>query len=391
MRAFPGLPPISGGYKPRFKRCPFFIKYALRNLMRRKGRETVVVLVIVISVATNSTLIAASESQQIILNETSKATNFDFFICLDRPSNTMLLEEYLEPFRENLVFCEFGYYTQAKVNGYTLFFIGAPMNASYFNYPLVSGRWFERDEDGVVLTENLARTLGVKVGDFLVVSNEIASINVTVVGIRRDLVFNVPIVPLNTAQKLDNSTGKVNAIVVKAKGGVDLDSLIGELSLSLPNFLWYVKKSGLVELGTRVLTDAFQTIAAIMIVFTWITSLLLIFSIAGQDINEERTNITILRALGMNRRSCILLVISKLLILGTFAAILCALFTPAFLIFFSTFLSQTMTVSIPLTFSPDVLMRPILFILATIFPSGLALGIYIMHGGRGKAIRLAEL
>ena len=43
---------------------PLFFRYALRGLSRRKGRELVVVLVIVISVTVNSALTAASESRR---------------------------------------------------------------------------------------------------------------------------------------------------------------------------------------------------------------------------------------------------------------------------------------------------------------------------------------
>jgi putative ABC transport system permease protein len=376
MRSFPGLPSMSGGSKPRFSRGPLSFRYAFRSLARKREREAAVVLVIVISVTINSTTIAASESQQILLDETSKALNFDFFICLNNRYSTTLLDKKLEPFMKDMAFSEWGYYTQAKASGYTLSLIGAPVNASYFNYTLVGGRWFKEDEDGIVLTENLAKILNAKVGDALALSNEMITVNATVVGLRQDLVFNVPIIPLSTAQKLDNSSGKVNAIVVKAKEGVNIDGLIQDIRRSIQYYFWHIKKTGVTDIAADVLTKAFQSTAAVMIAFTWVTSLFLIFSIAGQDINEERTVMTILRALGMKKRNCILIMISKLLILGLFASLLCAFFTPIILGLFSEFLSQTTTFSAPLHLSSSVLLSSVFFILATILISGLALGVY---------------
>jgi len=376
IRSFTGLPAMIGGSKSKFRRGPLFLRYAFRSLARKKGRETVVALVIVIGVIVNSMLIAASESQWTVLNETSNALMFDFYICLNTRFNTNLLEKRLAPFRENATFIEFGYYTQAKAAGYTLLFIGAPFNASYFSYSLVSGRWFEGNESGAVLTENLIRTLKVKVGDVLTLSNDINQINVTVLGVRRDLVFNVPIVSLDSLQELDNAEGKVNAIVVEAKKDVDLDRLIHNIRWGMPNYLWHIKKEGIIDVAVDVLTKAFQSTAAVMITFTWITSLLLIFSVAGQNINEEKVVITILRALGMNRKRCILIVVLKLLLLGMAATFLCTLFTPFILGIFSNFLSQTTNFSVPIRFSANMILSSGFFILATILPSGLSLGIY---------------
>ena len=387
MKSSPGVPLASSESKPRFKRGPLYIRYAFRNIIRKKGRELIVVLVIVIAVATNSTLLAASESQQIILNGVSNAINLDFFICLSRPVDTSLLVKPLATFQKNLTFAEFAYYTQAKAKGYTLFFIGAPTNSSYFNYSMIRGRFLENEEDGIVLTENLVKTLKADVGDVVAISNEITSINATVVGVRLDLVFNVPLVSMSTAQKLNNVTGKVNAIVFKTNEGVNIDRLVRDMRRRLPDYLWYVPKTGLIDLATEIYSDAFQSTAGVMIVFTWITSLFLIFSIAGQDINEERTTINILRALGMSKRSCISLVITKLLILGLFAACLGALITPTFLILFALFLSYTMAFTIPLTLTSGVLASLTLFILATIIPSGLALGIYATKGEIISALR----
>ncbi len=387
IKSFPGLPAMSGSSKPRLGHGPLFLKYALRSLTRRKGREVAIVIVIAISVAVNSTLIAASESQQAILNETSKALNFDFFICLNRRFNSTLLEKDLKPFVGNITSSEFGYYTQVKAAGYTFFVIGTPINATYFSYSLVEGRRFKESEDGVILSENLARTLNMRANDILTFSNERISLDVTVVGVRRDPVFNVPIVPLYTAQKLEGSEGRVNAIVIKAKEGVNLDRLIQDVRRNIPGYLWHIKKPGVIDIVSDVLTKTFQSTAAVMIVFTWVTSLLLIFSIAGQDINEERVVITILRALGMSKEKCILMIVFKLLILGLLAAFFCILFTPLILQIFSEFLSRNMIFSAPIGLSTGVLLSSALFILMTTLPSGLALGIYATSVKIATALR----
>ncbi len=376
IRSCTGVSAVMNGSKSRLQYSPLFLKYAFRSLSRKKWREIAVVLVIFISVAVNSMLIAASESQKGILEETSGALRFDFFICLNSRSNSMLLNEKLASFEKNVTFIEFGYYTTAKIAGYTLFFIGAPANASYFKYSLVSGLWLQENESSIVLTENLIKLLKVKVGDTLTLSNDLNQINVTVVGVRRDLVLNVPIVSLTSLQRLDNSEGKVNAIVVDAKEDVNLDRLILDIRRKVPNYLWHIKKEGLVEIGKNILTRAFQSTATAMITFTWLTSLLLIFSVVGQNINEEKIVITTLRALGMSRMRCILIIVSKILLLGVAAALLCALFTPFILEVFSFILSKITSFSVQISLSANIMLTSAFFILAATIPSGLLLGLY---------------
>jgi ABC-type antimicrobial peptide transport system permease subunit len=387
ITSYQGLSPISGEPTFRFRRGPLFFKYALRSLARRKSREVVVVLVIVISVLINSTLIAASDSQLSILTEATDAFNFDFYITLNKGFNSSILEDRLEPYSDSVIFSELSYYTQGKVNGFTVFLIGAPINASYFRYGLVQGRWFKGDEDGVVLTENLAVTLNAQVDDVLTLSNELMSVNATVVGIRRDLAFNVLIISLSTVQALDDSEVKVNAVVVKAKEDVNVDHLIRDMRRTMPGYLWHIKKSGIIELASTVLTKAFQSTAAVMIVFTWMTSFFLIFSIIGQDVNEERKVVAILRALGISRSRCLMTIAFKIFVLGLLAALLCAIFTPAVLGFFSEVLSQTMVFSAYLHPSTSVLLSSVIFILGTTLSSGLALGIYVTNVKIVEAIR----
>jgi len=116
-----------------------------------------------------------------------------------------------------------------------------------------------------------------------------------------------------------------------------------------------------------------------MIVFTWMTSFFLIFSIIGQDVNEERKVMAILRALGISRRRCLLTIAFKICILGSLAALLCAVFTPTVLGFFSEVLSQTMVFSAHLHPSTTVLISSVIFILGTTLSSGLALGLYVTN------------
>ncbi|MEM3013968.1 MAG: FtsX-like permease family protein [Candidatus Bathyarchaeia archaeon] len=376
IRSFTGMPAQMNGSKSRLQHSPLFLKYAFRSLARKKWREMVVVLVIFISVSVNSTLIAASDSQKGILEETSNALRFDFFICLSTRSNSTLLDEKLSFFTKNVTFMEFAYYTTAKIEGYTFFLIGSPANAPYFRYSLVSGRWLQENESGAVLTESLIRILKVKVGDTLTLSNDVNQINVTVVGIRRDLVLNVPIVSLTSLQSLDNAEGKINAIVVEVKKDVNLDRIILDIRRNVPNYLWHIKKEGLVDIGEDILAKAFQSTATAMITFTWLTSILLIFSVVGQNINEEKMVITTLRALGMNRGRCILIIVLKIMLLGLAAALLCALFTPFILEVFSIFLSKTTNFSIHIRPSANIILTSAFFILATTLPSSLSLGIY---------------
>ena len=384
---FPGLSIAETGARSKVGLGPLFARYAFRSLGRRKGREIVVVLIIVISVAMNSALIAASESQQGILNEVDEAMNFDFFVCLSGRVSSTLLEERLEAYEEDLAFWGFAYYTYAKAAGYTLLIIGMPQETPYFSYRMIDGRWFTEGENETVLSENLANMLGVWVGDNLRLSNERTSIDVTVVGIRKDPVFNIPMVPLSVARSLDGCEGRVNAVVLKAEEGVNVDRLIREVKKALPGYLWHIKKSGAVKIISDVLTKTFQSTAATMITFNWLTSVILIFSILGQNINEERIVFTILRALGMKKRTCILIVVFKISVLGLAAVALSALAAPLILKVFSELLAGPSSFSVSIVLPPQIYLTSAAFIMATTLPSGLILGAYITGVKLSEALR----
>ncbi|MDW8048152.1 MAG: FtsX-like permease family protein [Nitrososphaerota archaeon] len=376
MKSFSGLLAMSGRSNPRTSRGPLFMRYALRSLARRKGREAAIVIVIAVSVAVNSTLLAASEAQQNLLNETIAALNFDYIICLNRRFNATLLGTDLEPFLNEAEFIEFAYYTNMRAAGYTVFAIGMPVGATYFNYPLVEGGRFTGEMCEVILTESLAKIIGARVNGNLTFSTDIRSANLTVIGIRRDPIFNVLVLPLPTAQMLDSAEGSVNAFVIKAKAGVDSSRLIQNIRRSVRGYLWHIDRAGIINILSDLLTEAFQSTATVMITFTWITSVLLIFSIAGQNINEERMVIAILRALGLSRGKCIILIAFKLLVLGVVSAVLCGVLTPLILKVFSDLLASTLQLRIPLYLSPGILVNSAIFILVTTLPSGLILGVY---------------
>ncbi len=355
VKIFPGFSaPFSVKRRLMHGGGPLFFRYALRGLSRRKGRELVVVLVIVISVTINSALTAASESQRNLVEEISDALNFDFFVCLSRYMNSTFLERRLQTVVDDVEFLEFAYYTQVRVEGYTLLAVGMKPNSPYFNYHITEGRWFTEDGNEGILNERIADTLGVGVGDKITLSNGERTIQVTVVGLRRDPVFNALIVPLFMMQRFEGREGKVNAIIVKAKEGVKLSSLIKEIRDNAPGYLWHIKKAGVLDIMTDILTRTFQSVAATMIIFTWVTSVMLIFSIVGHDLNEERIIIVTLRALGMSRKSCIMMVLTKVLILGLLAAALCVASTPILLGILGGFLSRTVVFYTPIELSAPI-------------------------------------
>jgi len=379
IKSFPGLPTTAAYSKSKIENYPYFVKYALRSLSRRKSREIAIVIVITISVVINSVLITASETQQSILRETSNALNFDFILCLSRPLNSSTLMADLEPFSEDISKIEFAYYRYLKAKDYTILSIGLPINASCFKFPLVDGNYIAESEDALILPENLARMLNVRVTDNLTISTEKTSLKVLVVGVRRDPIFNVLITSLRTIQAIDGAEGEVNALVIKFREGADANNLMRNIRRRIRGYLWDIDKSGVINILSDVLTDTFQAAAGVMISLTWITSILLIFAISAQDINEERVIAATLKALGASRIACIIMITLKILVLGLFSALLCTFMIPVALKAFSHYLISISPFSAPLNLSICTIFNSALFIISIILPSGLILGIYMAN------------
>lgn len=387
LKSFPGLSFFNVRQKVSGRSYPYFMKYTLRNFIRRKRREFIIVAIIVISVAINSVLIAAYETQLNIVSETSEALNFDLILCLNRPYDETMVISSISHLMDDIERLEPAYYRYVKVGKYTVLFIGLPVNATCFNYQLIAGRHLEEGENGIILTENLAKLLNVKVGDNLTLLAEDLNINVTVIGIRRDPIFNAAIAPICLIRNLDVSRSKVNALAIKFRNNEDANDLARALRRGIKGYLWDINKPGVINILSDILTKTFQSAAMIMIFFTWISSVLVIFAISGQDILEERVVIAILRALGLSRLRCVLLMVFKLAILGLFSASLCSFTIPITLNLFSNFLSSITPFTIPLYYSTSILLNAALFILLTILPSGFILGGYIVSFSPASALR----
>ena len=387
IKSFPGLTSSTKKIRTKISEYPYFIKYALRSILRKKNREIAIIAVIVVSVTINSTLISAYEVQQNILDETSSSLIFDLIICLNRPYDMLPLIADIEVLINDIDRLEFAYYRYVKIDRYTILCIGLPVNATCFNYSLVNGRYLMNNDSSAILPENLARILNVKVGDNITLITEKLDLNLTVVGIRRDLIFNFIIVPIHIMQKLDDSECKVNAMVIKFKNSTGIDNLIKIVKKKVPGYLWDINKSGVINILSDVLTKAFQSAATVMIFFTWTTSILLIFTISGQDIIEERIVIATLRALGMSKLNGISFIIFKLAILGGLSVLLCLFTIPITLNIFSNFLNSITPFSIAINPSISILFNMLLFILSTIIPSGLILGSYIVSVNIASTLR----
>ena len=387
LRSFPGLSISNMGLKVSGRDYPYFIKYTLRNFVRRKGREFIIVAIIVVSVTINSTLIAAYETQSNIVSETSQALDFDLILCLNKPYDELMVMSSISHLMDNIEILEPAYYRYIKIGKYTVLFIGLPANATCFNYPLIAGRRPNEGENGIILPENLARFLNVKVGDNLTLLTEYLNINISVVGIRRDPIFNAAIAPICLVRNLDMSEGKINALAIRFRKDADTNNLARALRRSIRGYLWDINKPGVINILSDILTKTFQSAAIMMTIFTWMTSVLLIFAVSGQDIIEERFIIAILRALGLDRSRCILLMVFKLVILGLFSALLCLFTIPITLELFSKFLSSITPFTIPLHYSINILLNAALFILLTILPSGFILGGYIVSFNPASALR----
>lgn len=375
VRSFPGLPvQAEGSLRPWLSRSPLTLRYALRSLSRRRARELIIVLVIVISVSLNTVLLTAAETQNLLVDRYSDSLRFDFLIVLSKPSSIKDLERPFSKLLQRIENFEVGYYTQAKVLGFTTSILGVAANTSLFSPEMVEGR-LTREGYEAVFPEHLARRMGVGVNDRLIFSGQRRNVTLTVVGLRLDPVLNIILVPLAIAQEVDGFEGKVNIVGVKVKDGVDVEVMINDVKRKVPNYLWHLTKEGALKMLREVITDVFNITASTIILSTWLVSIILIFSISGQTITEERRVIATLKALGLTRLRCILLTLSKLMIIGLIAALLSLTLSLAFLKLFSILLAYTMMFTLPMTISPKTIINSIAFIAATSIPSGLILGL----------------
>jgi len=188
-------------------------------------------------------------------------------------------------------------------------------------YPIVSGRYLnDSDTDAAVITQTLADSFSVGLGDTLTLPSAAGTVNLTIVGLLpgrlgpgNEDVF----VPLAQAQQMTGEIGKVNLIElnVEAMAGQERRAQIqGSIEAALgENFRVGTLVAGDELFATMELAQIGLSIFGMLALFM---GGFIIFNTFRTVVSERRRDIGMLRALGATRRTILGMILAEGLIQG---------------------------------------------------------------------------
>lgn len=186
------------------------------------------------------------------------------------------------------------------------------------DYSVTAGRWFTAREEGVVLDERLARSLGVAVGDeakFFVptmkvpVVGLVASQGMAAVG--GDLVF----LPLKLAQNYFRCPGQLSAIRLVLQKGADVAAVQKALAPLLPPGASVRTTAERAQLGNNPFESAergLQFGCALMVAL----AIFVVLNTFLMNLGERQGQLAILRAVGATRRQVMRWLLAESLAMG---------------------------------------------------------------------------
>lgn len=185
-------------------------------------------------------------------------------------------------------------------------------------YSMASGRFLnETDSDTVVVSQPLASSLKLTLGDQFVIPSSEGTASLTIVGILSNVspaVANQVYTPLSTAQKILNLPQQINIIDVLLSADADRSTIESTLIKALGDSY----KIGPIETGTELFSAL--KLGSAMMWFFGIAALsmaaFIIFNTFRTVVAERRRDLAILRAIGATKRTLMGMILVESLLQG---------------------------------------------------------------------------
>lgn len=169
------------------------------------------------------------------------------------------------------------------------------------------------DRSAAIVTDALARDLGVRVGGTVTLPSYTGTDTFEVVGTasdpRREL-----IVPLSTAQELLGQPGKINAVVAAFAAGADRGAVTNAVRARLgPDYTVGAAEAGGALQTTLQLTSTMYSLLGLLAL---LAAAFIIYNTFRTIVSERRRDIAMLRAIGASRRQVLAVTLVESLVQG---------------------------------------------------------------------------
>jgi len=177
--------------------------------------------------------------------------------------------------------------------------------------------------DRVFLSQAAADWLGAKKGDELTVQVGLGEARLRVAGILRGETLNerLGVIDIAAAQKSLDWMGRLNAINIRVRPGVDVDAFAQRLRALLPPGMVVERPEANVE-RTASLSRSYRVNLNVLALVALFTGGLLVFSTQALAVVRRRGQLALLRVLGMTRTNILRMLLGEALVVGAAGALL---------------------------------------------------------------------
>jgi len=306
------------------------LRLAIRNMFARRTRSILTILAIVYSVS----LLVALETvtygfKQVLSSEVQELLPTDLLvysssISIPQPAVSVISRlDYVSHVTPAILT------SNVLINGEPATLVGIPLeDISYFQAQMIEGNLPSGDGEAIIQS-NLARKLGIRVGDELSIQvlesiqGTYRTINVRVTGIFSTILggflgfqLNMVVLPLDQVQNDLGDEGFINALFIKLteQNTPALNQLVTSINRLFPNAEIYEQQSILGAISRTI--SLINTFFVVLITISLLVTGLTVANTMMMNIRERIREIGIMKAIGITNKQLVLMFTIEVLIMA---------------------------------------------------------------------------
>ena len=186
-----------------------------------------------------------------------------------------------------------------------------------------NGQVYTLQEEGVLLTEKLAKQMGLKAGDIVTIEvDEMHSVQTTVQGIVENYAQHYAYMLPATYEKLFGDTPVYNMILARYSGlDEEAETAMSEQIVAVNHVMTIQLQKHMMETFTQML-KAMDTVVLVLILSAGMLAYVVLYNLANVNINERIREIATLEVLGFNDKEVSRYVFRESIVLTLIGAVL---------------------------------------------------------------------
>jgi len=297
---------------------PLFLRQTVRNILRAPGRSLATALGVMMGTVMVFAAVELIDSMNVSFDDYFGSNRYDLRLLVNQPLHARVLERQTKAEKgvNSAQAALFGLVT-AEHAGKTFETLAFVLDEKdpYIELTTLEGAPAFSSADGVWIGHNLARVLGAKVGDTLTLTAEERTKDVMVLGIVSQAFGSPVFIPRSLfIDWMPGNVALTNTALVRVADGklADArDALSKEISgvVAVEDYPAFVKDINNYLDFWRINSWTFAIFGALL-------TLAVILNTVNARLQEQQTDLAILRSLGITRREIIISVLTEILILA---------------------------------------------------------------------------